>query len=111
MAVSLSDFDFELPEERIAIRPLKPKGEAKLLHYEKGLFYDRHVANLIDLLHEGDLLVLNNTRVIAARLRAKRRRETAQGPVSAHIELTLMNPTAQGHWRAMAKPLRKVLVG
>ena len=111
MAVSLSDFDFELPEERIATRPLKPKGEAKLLHYEKGLFYDRHVANLIDLLHEGDLLVLNNTRVIAARLRAERRRETAQGPVSAHIELTLMNPTAQGHWRAMAKPLRKVLVG
>jgi S-adenosylmethionine:tRNA ribosyltransferase-isomerase len=69
------------------------------------------VADLPSLLRKGDRLVLNNTRVIPARLLGQRHRNSAQGPVSAKIEITLMEPDAQGGWRALAKPLRKLLLG
>ncbi|MEZ7812605.1 MAG: tRNA preQ1(34) S-adenosylmethionine ribosyltransferase-isomerase QueA [Paracoccaceae bacterium] len=111
MPLKLSDFNFDLPEGLIAMRPKAPKGSAKLLHYEHGHITDCRVADLVNILRPNDLLVLNNTRVIAARLNGERRRVSAQGDVVARIEITLMNPTFNGQWRAMAKPLRKVLEG
>ncbi|MDO9638752.1 MAG: tRNA preQ1(34) S-adenosylmethionine ribosyltransferase-isomerase QueA [Pseudotabrizicola sp.] len=104
--MKLSDFDFDLPEALIATRPARPRTAARLLLAEGDGIADLHVRDLVDLLRAGDLLVLNNTRVIPARLTGQRRR----GEAVARVEITLMEPAATG-WRAMAKPLRKLAVG
>lgn len=109
--MKLDDFDFDLPETLIATRPARPRTAARLLVVQGDTLTDRHVFDLPKLLRKGDRLVLNNTRVIPARLIGARHRDSAQGPVSAKIEVTLMEPIASGGWRAMAKPLRKVALG
>lgn len=72
---------------------------------------DRHVFDLPEILRPGDRLILNNTKVIPARLTGTRHRETAQGPVEARIEVTLLTPQADGAWTALVKPLRKLAEG
>ena len=104
--MKLSDFDFDLPEALIATRPARPRPSARLLLAQGEAMRDLHVRDLVEVLHPGDRLVLNNTRVIPARLSGQRTR----GDAVAKVEITLMEPAASG-WRAMAKPLRKVAVG
>jgi S-adenosylmethionine:tRNA ribosyltransferase-isomerase len=104
--MKLSDFDFDLPEALIATRPAKPRTAARLLLAEGDGIRDLHVRDLVGIFRPGDRLVLNNTRVIPARLFGQRQR----GEAVAKVEITLLEPTATG-WRALAKPLRKVLVG
>lgn len=104
--MKLSDFDFDLPEALIATRPARPRPSARLLLAQGEGLRDLHVRDLVEVLQPGDRLVLNNTRVIPARLSGQRRR----GDAVAKVEITLMEPAASG-WRAMAKPLRKVEVG
>ena len=106
MAMKLSDFDFDLPETLIATRPARPRTAARLLLAQGETITDLHVQGLVDLVRAGDRLVLNNTRVIPARLTGQRTR----GDAVAKVEITLMEPAATG-WRALAKPLRKVQVG
>ena len=106
----LSDFDFDLPEGLIATRPARPRTAARLLVAEGSGITDARVADLPDFLRPGDLLVLNDTRVIPARLSGTRTRVTPQGAATARIEVTLLEPSADGGWRAMAKPLRKLRV-
>lgn len=106
--MKLDDFDFDLPETLIATRPARPRTAAKMLVVHGDGMHDKHVFDLPSLLRKGDRLVLNNTRVIPARLIGQRPRDSAQGPVSAKIEITLMEPHAAGGWRALAKPLRKL---
>ena len=107
----LADFDFPLPEALIATRPASPRGSARLLVAEGGGIADHRVADLPGFLRPGDRLVLNNTRVIPARLTGARARHSAQGETTARIEITLLNPTPDGGWRALAKPLRKLATG
>lgn len=102
----LSDFDFDLPDGLIATRPARPRTSARLLLAEGDRISDRHVFDLVDILRPGDRLVLNNTKVLPARLFGTRRR----GEAVAKIEITLLEPRAVG-WRALAKPLRKVQEG
>ena len=102
--MNLSDFDFDLPEALIATRPARPRTAARLLLAEGDQIRDLHVADLLDIFRPGDRLVLNNTRVIPARLFGTRQR----GDAVARVEITLLEPQAQG-WRALAKPLRKVI--
>ena len=109
--MKLSDFDFDLPERLIATRPARPRSSARLLVVSPDALADRIVTDLALLLCPGDRLILNNTRVIPARLTGVRRRATGQGEAVARIEVTLMEPAAAGGWRALAKPLRKVAVG
>lgn len=109
--MNLSDFDFHLPDGRIATRPLIPRGAAKLLLAKGDDIHDLHVRDLVDVFRPGDRLVLNDTRVIPARLSGVRRRETGQGVVAARIEVTLLEPRPGGLWAALAKPLRKLKVG
>ena len=104
--MQLSDFDFDLPEGLIATRPARPRTAARLLLAEGDQISDRHVSDLVDIFRSGDLLVLNNTRVIPARLFGTRQR----GDAVAKVEVTLLEPGPTG-WRALAKPLRKVNVG
>ncbi|MFV0385748.1 tRNA preQ1(34) S-adenosylmethionine ribosyltransferase-isomerase QueA [Paracoccus sp. (in: a-proteobacteria)] len=108
--MKLSDFDFTLPERLIATRPARPRSAARLLLAKGDVIGDHHVLDLPDILHPRDLLVLNDTRVIPARLTGTRTRATAQGEAVAKIEVTLLEPAAHG-WRALAKPLRKLREG
>jgi S-adenosylmethionine:tRNA ribosyltransferase-isomerase len=104
--MKLSDFDFDLPEGLIATRPARPRTHARLLLAEGDGIADRHVYDLIDIFRPGDRLILNNTKVIPARLTGHRTR----GEAVAKVEVTLLEPAATG-WRALAKPLRKVQMG
>ncbi|PHQ70227.1 MAG: tRNA preQ1(34) S-adenosylmethionine ribosyltransferase-isomerase QueA [Paracoccus sp.] len=108
--MKLSDFDFDLPEQLIATRPARPRSSARLLLAEGGAIADRRVSDLPQILRAGDLLVLNDTRVIPARLTGTRTRQTGQGEAVARIEVTLLEPAADG-WQALAKPLRKLREG
>ena len=104
--MKLSDFDFDLPERLIAVRPAKPRSSARLLLAQGGSISDRHVFDLPGILRPGDRLVLNDTRVIPARLSGVRRR----GETEARIEVTLLEQT-DGLWSALVKPLRKLHLG
>jgi S-adenosylmethionine:tRNA ribosyltransferase-isomerase len=109
--MKLSDFDFDLPEELIATRPANPRSSARLLVAEGAQLHDRRVTDLTDWLRPGDRLVLNDTRVIPARLSGLRHRASAQGAVQAKIEVTLLEPRGNGTWSALIKPLRKLKIG
>ena len=109
--MKLSDFDFDLPVDLIATRPVRPRPAARLLLAEGDAISDRHVADLSDILRPGDLLVINTTKVIPARLSGLRTRQSAQGAVQAKVEITLTEPQPDGTWRALARPLRKLAKG
>lgn len=100
----LSDFEFDLPRELIADRPARPRDAARLLHVlASGAFADRTVGDLPSLLRPGDLLVLNDTRVIPARLRGRRG--------EAAVEITLHKAEGGARWRAFAKPAKRLAAG
>ena len=105
--MKLSDFDFHLPDGLIATRPVRPRSSARLLVVEAAGMTDARVTDLPGWLRPGDRLVLNNTRVIPARLTGSR----ARGEAMAKVEVTLLEPAAAGGWRALAKPLRKLREG
>lgn len=109
--MKLDDFDFDLPDDLIATRPASPRSSARLLHAHGDHIQDAHVFDLPQILRPGDRLVLNDTKVIPARLFGVRRRHTGQGLVEAGIEATLLNPDAAGDWHALVKPLRKLKPG
>jgi len=109
--MKLSDFDFDLPETLIATRPARPRSAARLLVADADNITDAHVFDLPGFLRAGDRLVLNDTRVIPARLSGLRHRDSAQGPVAARIEATLLQPTPAGTWDALVKPLKKIREG
>ena len=103
-------FDFELPEGRIALRPAEPRDSARLLAVPSGAafaFEDRFVRDLPNLLRAGDALVVNDTRVIPARLSGVR----VRGDAAARIEATLHKREAPDRWRAFVRPAKKLRVG
>ncbi len=103
-------FDFDLPEEAIALRPARPRDNAKLLkinpHDENQLSH-HHVFDLPDFLRAGDALVFNNTKVIPAQLAGLRKR----GDIEAKVDLTLHMRNAMNEWKAFARPAKKLQVG
>lgn len=98
----VDEFDFTLPEERIADRPISPREAAKLLVVRDGL-NDHTVGELPDFLNEKDVLVFNDTKVIPARLKGMRR--------AAKVEVTLHKNTSADTWHAFAKPAKKLKPG
>lgn len=109
--MKLSDFDFDLPEDLIATRPVSPRSSARLLLAENGRIEDRVVNQLPQILRPTDRLVLNDTKVIPARLFGVRRRVGPAGPSEARIEVTLLEPRVDGAWSALVKPLKKLREG
>ena len=107
--MQLSDFDFDLPEALIATRPVRPRSAARLLVAEGDRITDARVHELGSWLRPGDRLILNDTKVIPARLSGLRRRAGSEG--GARIEVTLLEPGADGHWSALIKPLKKLREG
>ncbi len=103
-------FDFDLPPERVALRPASPRDSARLLMVRPGEtpeLTDRSVRDLPDLLQPGDALVVNDTRVIAARLVGRR---TGRGP-DAKIEATLHKRLDGSRWLAFVKPAKRLEPG
>jgi S-adenosylmethionine:tRNA ribosyltransferase-isomerase len=101
-------FDFDLPEDRIALRPAEPRDAACMLVVRPGeAFEDRFVRDLPDLLRPGDVLVLNDTKVIPSRLYGMRVREDT----AARVEIMLHKREGADRWRAFARPAKKLLVG
>ncbi|MBC6404057.1 MAG: tRNA preQ1(34) S-adenosylmethionine ribosyltransferase-isomerase QueA [Hyphomonadaceae bacterium] len=102
-------FDFHLPDERIALRPCSPRDHAKLLHVmPRGRFGDWHVYDLPDLLREGDILVLNDTRVLPAALTAIRPPRPVGGGADVPVTINLHKPVNAHAWRAFAKPAKRL---
>jgi S-adenosylmethionine:tRNA ribosyltransferase-isomerase len=101
----LSDFDFALPRDLIAEHPARPRDASRLLIVPAGTgaFADRAIRDLPALLRPGDLLVLNDTRVIPARLSGRRG--------EAAIEVTLHKAESGGRWRAFARPAKRLKAG
>ena len=100
----IDDFDFDLPRERIALQPSEPRDAARLLVIPpSGGFEDRRISDLPALLHPGDLLVFNDTKVIPARLTGRRG--------EAVVEITLHRDLGGGSWRAFAKGARRLRTG
>lgn len=101
-------FDFELPAERIALRPAQPRDAARLLVVEAGgALHDRVVSDLPQWLKPGDQLVVNDTKVISAQLRGRRiGRET-----EPKIEATLIKRLDASRWLALVKPAKKLAAG
>lgn len=107
-------FDFDLPEEAIALRPHRPRDEAKLLAvnpHKTDVLSDHSVLDLVDFLREGDALVFNDTKVIPAQLEGKRVRSGPKGPIEAKIALTLHMRTGADEWKAFARPAKKLDIG
>lgn len=102
----LSDFDYELPPDRIAQHPPAERGASRLLVIPRdgGPLAHRHFADLPEYLHPGDCLVLNDTRVLPARLLGRR-------PSGGQVELLLLKPVGEGLWECLAKPARRLRVG
>jgi len=109
--MKLSDFDFDLPERLIATRPAVPRSASKLLVADAGGLADRVVTNLPDILRAGDRLILNDTKVIPARLFGERVRHSDQGETRAKVEVTLLSPGSDGDWQALAKPGKRLKEG
>ncbi len=109
--MKLSDFDFDLPERLIATRPARPRSAARLLLAARGQLDDRIVTDLPDILRPGDRLVLNDTKVIPARLFGARLRVSDQGETRARVEITLLSPDPEGRWQALAKPAKRLKTG
>lgn len=105
--MKLDDFDFDLPERLIATRPVSPRASARLLLAEGDQLRDALVRDLPEIFQPGDVLVLNDTKVLPARLSGLRKRGAAQ----AKVEITLLSPHEDGRWSALVKPLRKVHEG
>jgi S-adenosylmethionine:tRNA ribosyltransferase-isomerase len=102
----VDQFDFVLPEDRIALRPAVPRDSARLMVVAPdGAVSHKSVRDLPDLLLRGDRLVLNDTKVIAARLRGTR---SGRGSLPAKIEILLHKRLSPNEFKAFARPARKL---
>ena len=107
-----ADFDFHLPEDRIALRPAEPRDSARLLVVKDGELVDRIARHLPDFLRPGDALVFNDTRVIPARLAGVRERLSPEGEtLTVAVEATLHHRDAPGVWSAFMKPGKRIKAG
>ena len=109
----VADFDFELPPELIAQQPPAKRGASRMLVMDRatGALRDAQFAEFPSLLNPGDLLVLNETRVIPARLYAHRTLRREREKPTGRIEVMLTEPAGENLWRALVRPGRKVAIG
>ncbi|WP_147435400.1 tRNA preQ1(34) S-adenosylmethionine ribosyltransferase-isomerase QueA [Hydrogenothermus marinus] len=104
--MKLSDFDYNLPKELIAKYPHEPRDECRLmvLNRKKKTIEHKIFKDIIDYLEEGDLLVLNDTKVIPARLKGKKK-------TGANIEIFLLRPFSENQWEVLIKNIKRLKEG
>lgn len=109
----VADYDFDLPSELIAQSPPEQRGLSRMLAMNRttGALRDTEFSEFPSLLQPGDLLVLNDSRVIPARLYARRTTVREKQQSTAQIEVLLTEPAGENRWRALVKPGKKVAVG
>ena len=109
----VQDFDYELPEELIAQEPPTERGTSRMLVLDRktGAMNDDFFSHLGLYLRSGDLLVLNDSRVIPARLYARRTLRREREEPTGRIEVMLTEPAGSNQWRALVRPGRKVAIG
>ncbi len=120
----LEEFDFHLPPDQIAQHPVEPREASRMLRLERssGAFHDAAFRDLPEFLHSGDLLVVNDTRVIPARLHGRRlgarsgpvaepRRPAARDYLSGRVEVLLLERLEADLWNCLVRPGRKLPVG
>lgn len=107
----VDDFDFDLPEDLIALRPARPRWASRLLVADPDTQRISVFERLAEELRKGDLLVFNDTKVIPARLVGLRRRETGGEGGEVKMEATLMKRLAPDTWRTLAKPGKRLKPG
>ncbi len=102
-----SDFYYDLPEELIAQEPIEPRDASRMLMLDRasGAYSDRHFYDIVDCLQEGDCLILNDSRVLPARLLGTR------AATGAHVELLLLTPHGNDVWEVLAGPGRRAKPG
>ena len=107
MKMNLSDFDYELPEELIAQTPLSDRSSSRMLVLNKntGEIEHKHFYDLIDYLNPGDTIVMNNTKVIPARLIGEKE------DTHAVIEVLLLKNLEGDKWEALSRPAKRVKIG
>ena len=105
--MNLSDFDYNLPEELIAQTPIKTRDQSRLMVLDKktGAIKHKHFHDILEELQSGDVLVLNDTKVIPARLIGKK---TSTGAV---IELLLLKDLGNNIWECLSRPAKRLKVG
>lgn len=105
--LTTEDFDFDLPEELIAQTPLTDRASSRLLVLDREMkeMVDKHFYEIIDELNAGDALVMNNTRVLPARLYG------VKEETGAHLEILLLNNTEGDTWETLIKPAKRAKVG
>jgi len=101
--MKVSEFDFELPKEKIAVRPAEPRDSAKMICVSNGEMEDKIFSDIIEYLNPGDCLVLNDTKVIPVRIKGKRD--------EVNIEATLHKMHTEDSWWAFAKPGKRLKIG
>ncbi|GAB2024967.1 tRNA preQ1(34) S-adenosylmethionine ribosyltransferase-isomerase QueA [Lactovum odontotermitis] len=104
--MNINDYDYDLPEELIAQTPLERRDSSRLLVIDPltGTMQDKHFYDILDEFEAGDALVLNNTRVLPARLHGER------PETHGHVELLLLKDKGGNVWECLAKPARKLKV-
>ena len=107
MTLTTEDFDYDLPEELIAQTPIKNRDQSRflVLDHETGEYQDKHFYDILDYLNPGDALVMNNSRVLPARLYGTK--EDTDG----HEEVLLLNNIEGDKWEVLMKPARRAKVG
>jgi len=110
--MKVSAFNFDLPEEAIALTPARPRDSARLLQVSsKGTLSDHHVYDLPALLRAGDVLVVNETRVLRAALKATRKARPHGGGGDVKIEINLHKRNSPHQWQAFVRPAKRVRQG
>ncbi len=109
----VADFDFHLPEELIAQQPPAERGTSRMLTVDRrtGNLADRQFTDLPSLLNPGDLVVLNDSHVIPARLFARRATSRGKQDPTGQIEVMLTSSDGEGNWAALVRPGKKVRIG
>lgn len=106
MSYKVSDFDYNLPAELIAQYPMKDRTQCRMMHINRKdtTYKDEYFFNILDYLNEDDVLVLNDTKVYPARLKAKR-------STGAEVEIFLLTPLEDGYWLCLTKNAKRVRIG
>ena len=97
-------FDFDLPKNLIANKSQDPRDSAKMLAINGNSYLDKKISDLSDIFSEGDIFVVNNTKVIPSRIKLKLNKFSS-------IEITFLNELKKGIWRTLVRPSKKLNIG
>ncbi|KRM60614.1 S-adenosylmethionine tRNA ribosyltransferase-isomerase [Paucilactobacillus vaccinostercus DSM 20634] len=105
--LTVDDFDYDLPHELIAQTPIKKRDASRLLvlDHKTGQMQDQHFYDILDQLHAGDAVVMNNSRVLPARLYG------VKPDTGGHVEVLLLNNTEGDVWETLVKPAKRIKPG